>query len=391
MSTQLLEILLCNIPAYVCAGLAIWRKFNNGKYYEGAVLVAVVLDLLGVAFFMSVQLNMLTANDTAMRWWSGFTAFLIPLIYMFHAPAAGQDKVNNVTIALFLFTILLFVPATSVELVPYYASRYYTQPMDDMGVSIFFRGVFIVHIEWIAIILFLQAVVALYQVRRTVKFVRAHGAHYSRIARTVFVWDFNCGFFLAAFFFLPLSYWQQPVLRWVFIIVASVVIAVGCFLIFLGFDLNPVSDEDGQRTSMQEFVRENGELIGSLRYLLEEQQIYLERGIQAETIIRRLGTNYVYFDRVMNAQYGISFPEYVHRARIKYAQQLLRSQGTHANQLPLSMDEVAAKCGYEDTTTFLRLYKRITGEDPVKKTVRIKPLHKEKETPSEEDVSTCAG
>ena len=391
MSSQLLEILLCNILAYSCALLAIWRKFNNGQYYEGVVLIVIVLDLLGIGYFMAQMLNPFTANDAAMRWLSGFTAFLVPLIYMFHAPAAGQDKVNNITIIQFLATVLLFVPATSIELVPAYAVRYYTQPMDDMGVSIFYRGSYIMHIEWIALILLVQVSVAFYQMRRSVKFVKAHGGRYSPVARTVFIWDINCGLFLAAFFFLPLSFWQHPVMRWVFIVVAAITIAVGCLLIFFGFDLNPVSDEDGQRTSMQDFVAENGELISKLRYLLEEEQIYLERGIQAETVIKRLGTNYVYFDRVMAAQYGISFPEYVHRARVLYAQQLMHKQGTGANQLPLSLDEVAARCGYEDTTTFIRIYTRITGEDPAGKVVQINPLHKEKETPSKEDVSTCAG
>ena len=381
-------ILLCNIPAYICAGLAVWRKFNSGQTYEASLLLVIVLDLLGTAYYMGQVLNPITATDSNLLRLSVFTAFLIPLIYMFHAPAGGQAKINKTTITLFLLIGLIFMPSSSIELVPAYAVHYHTQPMDAMGLSIFYRGIFITHIEWIAIVLTLQALLALFQLRLAVRYVHAHGAHYSRVSRAVFVWDFNCGFFLAVFFYLPIEFWQQPVMRWGLIILSGVIIAVGCFLIFLGFDLNPVSDEDGKRTSIKEFVQENGELITGLRTILEDEQVYLERGIQAEMIINRLHTNYVYFDRVMKTQYGVSFPEYVHRARIQYAQRLLDEQSRRKDgSRPLTIDEIAARCGYEDTVTFIRLYKRIVGEDPSKQLVQIRPLHLEPEVVSSDSSS----
>ena len=361
MNSQLLQILLCNIPAYICAGLALWRKLNNGQYYEAVILFLILVDLFGIAWFTSLVLEPITATDANQLWLHGFAAVLIPLIHMFHAPAGGEEKVTKTTLFLFALVGFLFVPASSIELVPAYATRYYTRPMDEIGVSIFYRGVFQFHVQWIVIILLSQALVSLVQLRRAVRFVHNHGAKYSKIARAVFVWDFNCGFFLAAFYVLPLSFWQQPTMRWIFIIMASIIIAVGCFLIFLGFDLNPISDDSGLRTSVKQFVADNGELINKLRVMLEDEKIYLERGIQAETLIRRLGTNNVYFDRVMEVEYGMSFPEYVHRARMAYAQtQIERARRIPASR-PLSVDRLAAECGYEDTSTFLHLYQRITG------------------------------
>ena len=325
-----------------------------------------MLDLFGITYFTSQMLNPMTANNNDSFWLSTFAAFLVPLLYMFHAPAGGQTVINKTTVVLFLLIGLLFVPATSIELVPAYATRYYTRPMDEMGVSIFQRGVFLVHIEWIAIILFLQELIALSQLRRAVRYVHAHGAHYSPATRAVFVWDFNCGFFLAVFFFVPLPFWQQPLMRWAFLIIAMIIIAVGCILIFFGFDLNPVSDDDGKRTSISEFVQENKELINRLRYMLEEEQVYLKRGIQADMVIQQLGTNFLYFDRIMDSQYGVSFPEYVHRARIRHAQELIANR-KHVHPgiyTPVTLDTIAQACGYENTTTFIHLYRRITGEDP---------------------------
>lgn len=137
---------------------------------------------------------------------------------------------------------------------------------------------------------------------------------------------------------------------------ASIIIGVGSLLIFFGFDLNPVSDEDGQRTSIRDFMAQNSELVNKLRYLLEENRIYLEPGIQAETIIQQLDTNHVYFERIMLSQYGFSFPEYVHCSRINHAQELMKNIPTP------SIDSIAQQCGYDSTETFVRFYERITNE-----------------------------
>ena len=363
MLTKLQEILLINAPAYICAVLALWRKFNNGQYYEGTILLLLMLDLAGVAYLTAGMLDPATFfDDTTKLWLSGLTSIIVPLLYMFHATATGRAKVDKVTILLFFIAVMVFLPPASLELIPAYAVRYYAQPMNSMCLSIYYKNTFLFDIEWIALVLLLQTSISLFQVRKVVRFVKSQGAHYSKVSRAVLVWDFNCGVFLAVFYFFPEAYWVNPVLQMVFLIMASVIIGVGCFLIFLGFDLNPVSDEEGQRTSMKEFIRENGELISRLRYLLEEEKIYLERGIQAETVIQRLDTNHVYFERIMRSQYGLSFPEYVHRSRINYAQKILERHRRIPASISPNLEKLAQECGYEDTKTFLSMYHRITGE-----------------------------
>lgn len=361
MTRQLIEILLINIPAYICAGLALYRKINKGQYYEAVIFALLVLDLFCMAFFTAMVLNPETATGSNMQWLAIFTVLVVPILYAFHAPYTGHERIDWTIILLLLIAGLIFVPATSIELAPSYAVRYDTMPMEGYGVSIFYRGMYLFHIDWIIIILLLQTTIAYLRVWRVVRYVHAQGGHYSLSTRAVLAWDFNCGFFLIVFFLVPLSLWQTPVMRMIYMIMAALIIAVGALLIFLGFDLNPVSDDSGKRSSLKEFVQENSELVSSLRYLLEEEKIYLEPRIQAETVVHRLGTNFVYFNKIMNAEYGISFPEYVHRARIRYARQLAKEANASS---PLTLDSIATRCGYKDTDTFIRLYRLITGEDP---------------------------
>lgn len=363
MNPQLVEILLINIPAYICAGLALYRKINKGQYYEVVLFALLMLDLFALAYFTAMVLNPETATGTNMHWLAISTILVVPILYAYHAPYTGHEKIDGAIIVLFLLGGLLFVPATSIELAPSYAVHYNTMPMQEFGVSIFYRGIFLFHVDWIIIILTLQTTIALMRVWRVVRFVHAQGGHYSLSTRAVLVWDFNCGFFLVVFFLVPLSFWQTQSARIVYMIIASLIIAVGSLLIFLGFDLNPVSEDSGKRSSLKDFVRENSDLIRALKYMLEEEKIYLEPGIQAETLVHRLGTNFIYFSKIMYAEYGISFPEYVHRARVRYAQQLASEHATHSS-LPLTLDSIAAKCGYKDTETFIRLYRLITGEAP---------------------------
>ena len=363
MDSLLQQMLLINIPAYICAGLALYRKFNQGQYYEAVVFVILVMDLFGLAYFTAMVLNPQTATGDNMQWLAIFTVLIIPILYMFHAPYTGHERLDWAIMVLFLLSGLIFVPATSIELAPSYAVHYTSMPVEEYGVSIFYRGIFLFHLDWIIIILISQTVIALMRVWKVVRYVHAQGGRYSFFTQAVLAWDFNCGFFLAAFFIIPLSLWQTPVMRLVYMIIAATIIGVGSLLIFFGFDLNPVSEDSGKRSSLKDFVRENSDLIRALKYMLEEEKIYLEPGIQAETLVHRLGTNFIYFDKIMYAEYGISFPEYVHRARARYAQQLASEHATHSS-LPLTLDSIATKCGYKDTETFIRLYRLITGEEP---------------------------
>ena len=330
-----------------------------------------ILDLIALAYFTAMVLTPETATGANIQLLAIFTVMIVPLLYAFHAPYTGHMSLDWANVVLLLLGGLIFAPATSIELAPSYALHYDSHPVEGFGVSVFYRGLYLFHIDWMICILFLQTAIALLRVRRVVKYVRAQGGKYSFAARAALIWDFNCGFFLLVFFLLPLSVWQTQPARIVYMILAALIIALGSLLIFFGFDLNPISDESGKRSSLKDFVKENMELVSALRYLMEEEKIYLEPGIQTETVVKRLGTNFVYFSKIMNAEYGISFPEYVHRARIRYAQQLASSVTRHPSvelsggvSSPLTLDAIATQCGYKDTETFIRLYRLITGEDP---------------------------
>lgn len=59
----------------------------------------------------------------------------------------------------------------------------------------------------------------------------------------------------------------------------------------------------------------------------------------------------------------VGFNEYLNRVRIDRAKFLLRNH-------PLTLDEIAARCGYADTAYFCRMFKRLTGTTPTAYRIR---------------------
>ena len=64
-----------------------------------------------------------------------------------------------------------------------------------------------------------------------------------------------------------------------------------------------------------------------------------------------------YFSRLFSKEMGENFGNYVSRLKIDLSKELLRSS-------KLSVAQIAKKVGYNDTSHFIRLFKRFEGVTP---------------------------
>lgn len=360
MNTQhLISLLLLNIPAYICGALALWRKNRDENFYAAGIFAFLLLTLLVEAVAVSQTTYIETATPVFIQMEAIAASFIIPFIYLFHAPEGGL-KVTRTIIFLFLAILIFLFPTTAWELSPGYAILQDVSPRAMMGISLYYKGQFFYHVTYTSIILVIQSYIALSQLNRLYRLVQLHGGKYSWKAKVTYYWNFSCGYFLALSFFFPLSFWQHPTTRWTYYIISTLFIALGCLLVFLGFDINPVVDSDNNNFSLGDFMLENGQLVTHMKQLLEDEQVYLEPGIQSETVAQRLDTAHPYFLKMMQATYGCSFPEWVNRQRIAHAKQLFQSASNQNTALP-SFDEVASACGYPNTFAFLRMFMRVNN------------------------------
>ncbi len=82
-----------------------------------------------------------------------------------------------------------------------------------------------------------------------------------------------------------------------------------------------------------------------------------EGDLSVETLARQAGYSRWYFSREFKRCLGASVPRYVTELRLKLADELLQSTR-------LSIKETAARCGFEDTSYFIKVYSKYRHRTP---------------------------
>jgi len=95
--------------------------------------------------------------------------------------------------------------------------------------------------------------------------------------------------------------------------------------------------------------------------LAREAKRLLSRSVQEDVttsqLARRLRCNPDYLGRLYKRSFGVSIMDDLHAQRIRVAKALLLDE-------QLNVNEVAARCGYRDTTYFRRMFRRHVGVAP---------------------------
>ena len=103
---------------------------------------------------------------------------------------------------------------------------------------------------------------------------------------------------------------------------------------------------------------QDNELMGRIRLLLEEQQLYLNTDLKLDDVAAALGLNRNYVSDCINSHTGDSFSQLVNRYRIEYAKTVLRSKPeTKVTSLYMA-------AGFSSEQSFYRNFKAITGMTP---------------------------
>lgn len=108
----------------------------------------------------------------------------------------------------------------------------------------------------------------------------------------------------------------------------------------------------------KENVPEKSDLLTRITGLVEQKQLYLVKDLKIADIARELGTNATYISACINGQLNVSFPEFIARYRVEYAQKLMREHP----ELPSV--EVWEESGFNNEKTFFRCFRAQTGMSP---------------------------
>lgn len=100
------------------------------------------------------------------------------------------------------------------------------------------------------------------------------------------------------------------------------------------------------------------DMMTRITALMEEKELFRRKDLRLSDIAFELATNTTYVSACINGQTGGSFPDFVAQYRVRYAQELMRSEPD------LLLSEVGSRSGFANDKSFFRTFKARTGLTP---------------------------
>lgn len=99
-------------------------------------------------------------------------------------------------------------------------------------------------------------------------------------------------------------------------------------------------------------------LMARFHALMVRDRLFLQPSLSLGDVAGRLHTNKTYISKLVNNNYGVSFPDLLNALRVDYAQEYLLSH-REARQ-----EEVAKACGFLSASTFNNIFRKVAGVTP---------------------------
>lgn len=109
---------------------------------------------------------------------------------------------------------------------------------------------------------------------------------------------------------------------------------------------------------VKEETEDDSSLSARFEHLMFKDQVFLTPGLTVFDVADKLKTNKTYISRLVNNNYGMSFPDFINSLRIDYAEQYIL-HNTNAKQ-----KIVAEACGFPSASALNNTFKKITGLTP---------------------------
>ncbi|MDD4776699.1 MAG: AraC family transcriptional regulator [Fermentimonas sp.] len=103
-------------------------------------------------------------------------------------------------------------------------------------------------------------------------------------------------------------------------------------------------------------------LFTRLEALFDEKQIFKDADLRLNDVASQLGTNRTYVSKLINTRRGMNFNDFVNDYRVHYSEMILSS----SEYFSLSLEEIALKSGFSNTSSFYRSFVKKNGLPPGK-------------------------
>lgn len=344
---------------FLAASYAIFYKFRQHKYVDAAMLVVIIATVVanGIAtaeFFstgsLDVRLYMLQALLSCM---------IVPSSYAYVSHVLGNKAFNGTTLATASLILLMLAPNISViETISHQSAPGSYDFIVPHSLNFIRGGRNVFHMTVEGVVIVLQALIVLRRIIILDVQMHRYELVYTNKMRALITWAISCAVFAIIYHSLPAHTWAGSSRAWVYFAVYAVLGVSG----FLGIAMNMefrtiVTREGAEAVQMDRFIQGNKELSRRMRDIFEKDNIFLRQGITIDDVVSALGTNRTYFTRMMRAEFGMSFTEYVQCERVKYCKKSLRDGDA-------SLESIAFDSGFGSASSLTRVFKKVTGQTP---------------------------
>lgn len=346
------------LPVLLAALSAIFHKMRRARYVEAGLLMVILTTIIVNALVISE----IYGNSFVELWLYYFQAslscFIVPSCYLYFSYQTGRYWLNSTSVALFLLILLMLVPNICIDL-SYVGSGGGTYDIIYPHCICFFKnGLNVLHFGIESLIIMLQTLLVLRRLLVYRSQMIRYELRYTKSMKLFFAWSCICALLAIVYHLFPQSYWAGNPFIWIYFIAYVLLCSAGFAGIALKMDLHPIiTAEDKQQVQMENFISANARLATRMRHIFEETDICTRQGLVIDDVVAMLGTNRTYFTRMMRAEFGMSFTEYVHFIRLEKCKKALMESDA-------SLEDIAMDTGFGTASNMSRVFKKMTGETP---------------------------
>lgn len=345
-------------PAIVAACWAIYSKAKQRQWFN-------MCSVIGMVALFSFNLGYSTLFvlgkpiPTWLSWCDTFMlAIFIPILFGYVTSASGSKPSSWWVWAMGIVALLIFLPDLNLHLgghetpdeMPNIVSR-------GACLNIFSHGKLVFTTAIINLVNMAQLLMITGYLPSTYIKLKKYELQLSKEARFLLLWWLLGFVFLVGLVFIPLRVWTSPFFLGPYFIVYMVLVTGLMIQIARNYDVHPLLSKQGEEVMMAAFIDKHRELAAQMRFVMDQERMYLQPGLSIDSVADHLGSNRSYLARVMKAEFGMTFSEYVAKKRIEYAKELMLSTSR-------LLEDIARESGFNDGTTFGRAFKRLVGETP---------------------------
>lgn len=351
--------LLVLLPLFIAAFMAVIYKLRHHRRADAIMLSVIFATVIanGIATVQCLHNQEVDLGIYMLQ--ATLSCLIVPFSYIYFSHTLGRGIASGTTIITSALVLLMLLP----DICIFDTMSNDRQPggydfIVPHCINFIRDGRNVFHITIESFVIVLQSLIVLRRIIMLARQLRRYELTYTRRTRAFVVWAVSCAVFAIIYHAMPARTWAGSTGAWIDFSIYAILGLWGFLTIALNMEIYTLVTRDGAETvQLDHFIDANRDLASRMRQLFDTQQIYLQHGIVIDDAARMLGTNRTYFTRMMRAEFGMTFTEYLQKARVDYCKQCLRTSD-------VSLEDIAFRSGFGSASTLTRVFKKLTGETP---------------------------